>query len=116
MGRMFFGSLLFGWGSLVIGANSGGDPYATTGDLYFGFILVAVGVYLAGTGIYRARSMGSPVQPVPAQGIDPTGAARVHRQQKAPAGVTSSPNIGREIFVGLFVSVVSALILKVLST
>src|SRR5215217_4413905 len=109
MGRTFVGSLLFGWGFLVIGANSGNDPYATTGDLYFGVTMVAVGLYLAGTGIYRARTTSSTVLPASAQRVERPGDAPAPGggQASAPAGVVSSAHIGREMFVGLFVSVVS---------
>lgn len=114
MGRIFVGSLLFGWGFLAIGANSGSDPYATKGDLYLGFVLVLTGVYLAGTGTLRARarasSVGSPAEREPVR--TPDGAD--DQPGQGPVEAASSPGVGREMMVGLFVSVMSALIIKAL--
>jgi hypothetical protein len=114
MGRTFVGSLLFGWGFLVIGANSGSDPYATRGDLYVGFMLVLTGAYLAGTGTLRARARASAVtSPAEREPVrTPDGDDHQHGQR--PAEAATSPGVGREMMVGLFVSVTSALIIKAL--
>lgn len=95
MGRVFVGSLLFGWGFLVVGANSGSDPYATTGDLYVGFVLVLTGTYFAGTGTLRARARASavrsaasanPCEPPTAPITSPTRLRSNSRAPRASAG------------------------------
>ena len=56
MGRLIWGVVLTGWGPYIISANSGNSPMATEGDLYFGFVILAVGIFLIVTGISRIRA------------------------------------------------------------
>lgn len=87
MGPIVVGSLIFGWGFLVIGAISGSDPDAATGDLYVGFVLVLTVSYLP-TYLAGIRTGGARVQ-ARAEGFSGEVAGRARARATTDALITS---------------------------
>jgi len=64
MVRAIFGCVLVLWSLIIIPANTSGQPYATIGDLIFGFFILLTGTFLVISAIFataqnsRAKSWG----------------------------------------------------------
>jgi len=99
VGRVIIGCLLVAWAFLIVPANLSG-PYATVGDLFFGYFVLVLGFVLVFSGAFRTRSRGD----------SGTGASR-ETSGSVPGLVQ---RIAEEVMVSVLAAAVLALITRFL--